>query len=97
MALWLVRAGQNGEYENKFLSEERIYLTWDKLDSDLSTFPDKIRLQDLLNDVYPDNKKGRIRGCWYPGADSNRRWTGKSPASFSGSDCGTRMTSLISC
>lgn len=29
MALWLVRAGRHGEYEKKFLGENRIYLTWD--------------------------------------------------------------------
>jgi hypothetical protein len=29
MALWLVRAGKHGEYEEKFFSEGRVYLTWD--------------------------------------------------------------------
>ena len=31
MALWLVRAGSHGEYEQKFLEENRIYLTWHNL------------------------------------------------------------------
>lgn len=61
MAIWLVRAGQNGEYENKFLSEGRIYLTWEKLGTDLSEISEKPRLLELLNNVYPDNKQGRIR------------------------------------
>jgi predicted Mrr-cat superfamily restriction endonuclease len=35
MALWLVRAGSSGEYEKKFLDENRIYLTWDDLNGNL--------------------------------------------------------------
>ncbi len=31
MALWLVRAGKYGEHEQKFLSSNRIYLTWEDL------------------------------------------------------------------
>jgi len=50
MALWLVRAGSNGEYEKKFLDENRIYLTWDGLSRDLSQitglcFPANINLR----------------------------------------------------
>ena len=29
MSLWLVRAGSHGEFEKKFLEENRVYLTWD--------------------------------------------------------------------
>ena len=36
MSLWLIRAGESGEYEDKFLDENRIYLTWQNLDPDLS-------------------------------------------------------------
>ncbi len=61
MALWLVRAGSSGEYENKFLTEGRIYLTWDDLSEDLSKLSNKRELSDLLNKVYPDNKTARIR------------------------------------
>ncbi len=61
MAIWLVRAGSSGEYENKFLSENRIYLTWDDLKQDLSKISDKKELYDLLNHVYPNNKSARIR------------------------------------
>ena len=35
MSLWLCRAGRQGEYESKFLTDKRIYLTWDQLDIDL--------------------------------------------------------------
>ena len=61
MALWLVRAGRNGEYEDKFLSEGRIYLTWDGLSEDLAKITDKNKLFDLLNKTYPDNNIRRIR------------------------------------
>lgn len=61
MSLWLVRAGSSGEYESKFLSEGRIYLTWDNLSQDLSNISDKRKLSDLLNKVYPDNKAAKIR------------------------------------
>ncbi len=29
MALWLCRAGRIGEYETKFVEDNRIYFTWD--------------------------------------------------------------------
>ena len=35
MAVWLVRAGSQGEYEERFLSSSRIYVTWDNLHLDL--------------------------------------------------------------
>ena len=31
MSMWLCRAGSSGEFENKFLEENRIYCTWDNL------------------------------------------------------------------
>lgn len=61
MALWLVRAGSSGEYESKFLSEGRIYLTWDDFSHDLSKISSKEELYELLNNTYPDNKAARIR------------------------------------
>lgn len=35
LSLWLFRAGRNGEYKNKFLTDGRVYLTWDDFDVDL--------------------------------------------------------------
>ena len=29
MAVWLSRAGKHGEYKQKFLQENRVYITWD--------------------------------------------------------------------
>lgn len=31
MAIWLIRAGSHGEYEKEFTTENRVYVTWDKL------------------------------------------------------------------
>ena len=36
MAIWLVRGGRHGEYEQKFIQEDRIYVTWDGLDVNLA-------------------------------------------------------------
>lgn len=41
MAVWLVRAGSHGEYEQKFLEESRVYLTWDGFARDLSKIVDR--------------------------------------------------------
>ena len=60
MALWLVRAGAHGEYEKKFLEENRIYLTWDGLSHDLGALKNRGQLRTLLEQVYPDAPKGRI-------------------------------------
>ncbi len=60
MALWLVRAGAYGEYENKFLDENRIYLTWNDLSHDLAVLKNRGQLRTKLEEVYPDNPKGRI-------------------------------------
>ena len=35
MAIWLVCAGSHGEYEQKFIQENRVYVTWDELDVEL--------------------------------------------------------------
>jgi restriction system protein len=60
MALWLVRAGEHGEYEKKFLSESRIYLTWDELNEDLAKLTTRESLRKVLQEVYPDAAKGKI-------------------------------------
>ena len=31
MAIWLIRAGSDGEYESKFIQEGRAYVTWNGL------------------------------------------------------------------
>lgn len=32
MAVWLVRGGRHGEYEQRFVQESRVYVTWDNHD-----------------------------------------------------------------
>lgn len=61
MAVWLVRAGGYGEYQDKFLSEKRVYLTWEGLCLDLSQLPDRETLLNVLEARYPaDKPKKRI-------------------------------------
>ena len=60
MALWLVRAGKNGEYEQKFLEDSRVYLCWGRLDADLSQVQGRKQLRQLLERTYPKAKPGRI-------------------------------------
>lgn len=60
MALWVVRAGAHGEYEQKFLEESRIYLTWDELNINLSTIQDWDELKEKLATYYPDVSKNAI-------------------------------------
>ena len=61
MSLWLVRAGGAGEHESRFLSENKIYVTWDELSSDLAALNNKEDLSNLLSEKYPNAKPGRIR------------------------------------
>lgn len=60
MAVWLVRAGSLGEYEEKFLNENRIYVTWDGLNTDISRMKERSQLIDVLNQLEPDAKQGRL-------------------------------------
>lgn len=60
MALWLSRAGKHGEYELRFLKENRIYLTWEELNRDLSEVSTKTALRELLQEVYNYSKGALI-------------------------------------
>ena len=44
-AIWVVRTGRRGEYEERFLEESRIYLTWDEL-NDLTPITSREALND---------------------------------------------------
>ncbi|WP_444995608.1 restriction endonuclease [Aliikangiella sp. IMCC44359] len=61
MKIWLVRAGGNGQYEQKFLDENRVYVTWGRLDADLSVLQERTELIDLLEERDPDAKVGKLR------------------------------------
>lgn len=61
MSIWLFRAGKNGEYEEKFLNDNRIYLTWYDLDIDLNNYKDrKVHLQKL-QELYPTEKMNTLK------------------------------------
>jgi|SRR5690606_15333626 len=60
MAVWLVRAGSHGEYEQKFIQENRVYVTWEDLNVDLSRLVSKSALVDAMQERYPDEKPKAI-------------------------------------
>ena len=60
MALWLVRAGRHGELEGTFLDDQRIYLTWGNIDTDLSQFSEKADLRSYLEELMPDASTSKI-------------------------------------
>ena len=56
MALWLNRSGRHCEHEDKFLKDNRIYLTWGGLDRDLGKLKERKDLMAVLEEVYPKFK-----------------------------------------
>ena len=60
MAIWLVRGGSHGEYEQKFIQEDRIYVTWDRLDVNLARLRAREELLAAMTDRYPTAKPKTI-------------------------------------
>ena len=60
MAVWLVRAGSHGEFQDKFLSEKRVYVTWDDLDVNLAKLSDRDALIAALEQRYPASKPKKL-------------------------------------
>lgn len=56
MAIWLIRAGSHGEFEQKFIQENRVYVTWDDLDVNLAKLADRPDLTAAMSQRYPDKK-----------------------------------------
>jgi restriction system protein len=56
MAVWLIRAGAHGEYEQKFLQENRVYVTWDHLKENLSALSKREDLHRILAGINADAK-----------------------------------------
>lgn len=56
MAIWLIRAGSHGEYEQKFIQEKRVYVTWSGLDVNLTKLKDRSELVAAMTKLYPDAK-----------------------------------------
>jgi restriction system protein len=60
MAIWLIRAGKHGEYEQKFIQEKRVYATWPDLNTDLSAMKKRTELFQAMTKLYPDDKPKAI-------------------------------------
>lgn len=60
MAVWLIRAGSHGEFESKFISESRVYVTWEGLSVDLSGLKERAELIKEMTDRYPAGKHKAI-------------------------------------
>ncbi len=61
MSVWLIRAGSHGEYEQKFLQERKVYVTWDDLDVNLGKLKERSDLMEVLNQRYPDKQPKAIQ------------------------------------
>ena len=61
MAVWLTRAGKHGEFEQKFLQDDRVYVTWDKLDVNLAKLKQRADLTAAMAERYPDAKPKAIQ------------------------------------
>lgn len=60
MAVWLIRAGSHGEYEQKFLQEKRVYVTWESLDINLQELTNREALLEAMTERYADAKPKAI-------------------------------------
>jgi len=73
MAVWLVRAGKHGEYEQKFFDDGMIYLTWKGLNTDFSKLNSQAELIEQLNKFYvgenPNKLKNHASQLWPFGHD----------------------------
>lgn len=61
MQVWLIRAGSAGQYEQKFLDENRVYVTWNQLDENILKMDDRQDLVKLLERNDPDAKPAKLR------------------------------------
>lgn len=65
MSLWLARSGKHGEFEQKFLDEGRIYMTWEGLDhAALAKADDRDSLFKTIAESYPKDPTQRVRNWW---------------------------------
>ena len=56
MAVWLVRAGGHGQFQDKFIAEKRVYVTWDGLDVNLAELQGRGALINAMERRYPGSK-----------------------------------------
>jgi len=62
VGLWLVRGGSHGEYERRFLDDNRVYLTWSAglQEHDLSGARDHDAVRAVVEESYPGEPAKRI-------------------------------------
>lgn len=61
MGIWLFRAGKRGQFEEKFLADGRIYLTWNHLNIDLGQYKNREKLLQKLQEVYSSEKMNTLK------------------------------------
>jgi restriction system protein len=61
MALFLTRAGRQGQNEQKFLNDGRIYFTWSGMTRDLNEAHDLPAYYGLFGEIYPEESKGAVQ------------------------------------
>lgn len=68
MAIWLCRAGKHGEFENKFLEDNRIYCTWDNISVSLKSFTERADLHGYFltqdNSMKPKTASNWVSQVW---------------------------------
>jgi restriction system protein len=68
MALWLVRAGEEGEFEERFFGDNRVYLTWPEVEEDLGALSERRDILRVLVQTYPgapiEHEKNHARQLW---------------------------------
>lgn len=57
MAVWLCRAGRNGEHEARFIEDSKVFYTFEEVDKPLSSFSTKKELRDYFTAVCPTMKE----------------------------------------
>lgn len=64
MSLWIVRGGKYGEYESKFIEENKVFLTWGDLTAnDLTAIANYSGIRECVAKLHPD-ETNRTVGNW---------------------------------
>ena len=60
MSIWVIRGGKFGEYENRFLNEDKVYLTRDGFKTDLNKIEAQTGLRTVLDEFYPTQPSSKL-------------------------------------
>ena len=60
MSIWVIRGGKFGEYENRFLNEDKVYLTRDGFKTDLNKIEAQTGLRTALDEFYPTQPSSKL-------------------------------------